>query len=105
MQIVFTEELSNGKEAKMAALSESGIFFDEKVVHLDTWRLKRLAKATRTLVAGSLDLSAFITAQDDNSNRFLVSIASAPKEPLLIYEVTVVDEYTEPRFECVFCKK
>ena len=89
----------------MAAFSESGIFFDERVVHLDTWRLKRLAKATRTLVAGSLDVSAFIMPKDDNSNRFLVSIASATKEPMLIYEVTVVDEYTEPQFECVFCKK
>lgn len=89
----------------MAALSECGIFFDEKVVHLDTWRLKRVAKASRTLVGGGLDVSAFIMPQADNSNRFLVSIASAPKEPLLIYEVTVVDEYTEPQCECVFCKK
>ena len=88
----------------MKASTENGVFFDEKVLGRETWRLKQLAKAAQRLIDGSRELCAFIKSGNQKNTRFTISVGSAPAKTMYLYEADVIDEDTEPRLRCTFTR-
>ena len=88
----------------MSAPLKSGVFFDEDA-NLETWKLKQLASAAHKLVDDSQTLHAFIESNDEQGDRFLITVALTPSEPLFVYEATVVDENTTPQLDRRFRKE
>lgn len=88
----------------MSQLSEPTIFFDLDAVNLEMWKLAKVAEAARPLLESCGVSHAFIELDNFQANRFLVTVAEVPTEPLFIYEVTVVDEDTHPQLACRFKK-
>ncbi len=89
----------------MSGPSEHGVFFDEDIVGFETWRLKRVAIAAHELIDGKLGLNAFVWSDDEQGNRFMIVLATAPERPASLYEANLIDEDADPQLKCLFMKE
>lgn len=76
------------RKREISALLESAIFFEERIVDMEDWKLKQLAGASRSLVNGSLGLYAFIESGGPQSSHFLITIGSMRNDLLLLQGYT-----------------
>ena len=76
------------------------IFFGANTINLDTWKVKKLEDAAKSLLCSRPDLSAFISSDDVIADRFIVTLGCKPGEAVLTYEATIVDEDTVPYLKC-----
>jgi len=79
---------------------EPAIFFGANTINLDTWKVKKLEDAAKSLLCNRPELSAFIHSDDFQGDRFIVKLGHKPTEPVLIYEATIVDENAMPYLKC-----
>ena len=92
----------------MPLLSKTAIFFDEKAAMItDTWALERIADAARRELPAGPGQHIFIKLDRfmDSHLYFVVTCARTPNRPLSVWKATVVDEDTDPEFECVLTKE
>ena len=87
----------------MTPPTKSRIFFDENTVIAEKWSLDRIAKAARPLLPPDLSYNIFIKLDHflDSQFYFLVLLASIPNLPVEVWEATVVNDDTNPKFRCV----
>jgi len=88
----------------MSGTSEHGVFFNEDIVGYETWRLKRVADAAHDLIDKKLGLNAFVWSDDEQGNRFMIILATAPEKPSSLYEANLVDENADPQLKCLFLR-
>lgn len=92
----------------MPTPTKSRIFFDENtIISAEKWSLDRIAKATHPLLPLDPGYNIFIKLDHFMGNHFyfLVMLARAPNLPLEVWEATVVNSDTNPRFRCVSQKE
>jgi len=87
----------------MPTPTKSRIFFDENTIIAEKWSLDRIAKAAHPLLPSDSSYNIFIKLDRFMGSNFyfLVTLASAPNLPLEVWEATVANSDTNPRFRCV----
>lgn len=91
----------------MPLLSKPAIFFDEKAAMIsDTWCIEQIANAVRRKLPCGSGQHIFIKLDRfmDSHLYFSVTLARTPNCPLRIWKAIVINEDTDPEFECVFTK-
>lgn len=83
--------------------SQSRIFFDESTNVADTWAIEKLANAARQLLPPDPSYHIFIKLDHFMGSHlyFVVTLACTPNMPLRVWKTTVIDEDTDPQFECL----
>ncbi len=84
----------------MPPSTKSRIFFDENTIIAEKWSLDRIAKAAHPLLPSDPGYNIFIKLDHFLGRHFyfLVALASAPNLPLDVWEATVVNGDTNPKF-------
>jgi len=88
----------------MSPPSKSRVFFVDDAFYMETWRLEQLTEAAQHLLDSGLGLYAFIQADEEQDNRFVIAPVRTPNEPLLVYEAIIIDKDTVPKLTCEFKK-
>ena len=81
---------------------KSAVFFDSDIIDTDTWKLKQLAKAALELIWPQSELYAFIQANDEKTNSYVIMVAHRINNPMSAYKADIIDEDTYPHMECIF---
>ena len=83
------------------------IFFDESTIIADRWSLEHIAEAARRLLPICPGQHIFVKLERfmDSHLFFLVILAATPDTPLRIWRATIIDEDTDPEFECLSIKE
>ena len=68
-------------------------------------RRTRVAIAAHELIDGKHGLNAFVWSDDEQGNRFMIVLATAPEKPAFLYEANLIDEDADPQLKCLFMKE
>ena len=79
------------------------ILYDANTIDLESWKLEQIGQAARNLTCPSQKFPVMIHSKDSQGNRFEITLAYMPTEPLLIYDATITDESTAPNIVCCRC--